>query len=207
MYKFMKETSKKFEKVSEDEIKRVENKYNIRFPEVIRNYYLEYNIEYIRTVYFHAGINGNKEFGVHGINEFKNVEKYKDIEIKEGWTHDGFYPFAYDEGGNTYYWSSIDGKVFLLYNDDIENEIFVCNSVKEMFKLMEDKIDSILFGQKDYYNDTLKKEKTICDNENSNYIEINNKALINKVETNEKNQSKIIKKIIKECKDIIKRIT
>ena len=140
MYKFIKETKKKFEKASEDEIKRIENKYNIAFPEILRNYYLECNIEYIRTVRFKAGIDENKEFSVHGINEFKNVEQHKDIEIKEGWTHKDFYPFAYDEGGNAYYWSSKDGKVYLLFSDDIENEIFVCNSVKEMFEIMEDNV-------------------------------------------------------------------
>lgn len=140
MYKFIKETKKKFEKASEEAIKRVENKYNIAFPEILRNYYLEYNIEYIRTIRFKAGIDGNKEFSVHGINEFKNVEQHKDIEIKEGWTHKAFYPFAYDEGGNAYYWSSKDGKVYLLFSDDIENEIFVCDSVKELFKIMEDNV-------------------------------------------------------------------
>lgn len=67
MYKFLKETKKKFEKASENEIRRIENKYNIAFPEILRNYYLEYNIEYIRTIRFKAGIDGNKEFSVHGV--------------------------------------------------------------------------------------------------------------------------------------------
>lgn len=63
-----------------------------------------------------------------------------------GWSlrvRNNFIPLAGDQGSDIYYWDSNDGKVYISFNDDedengLEIPYYVCSSVEEMFRLMNE---------------------------------------------------------------------
>ncbi|MDE6595277.1 MAG: SMI1/KNR4 family protein [Oscillospiraceae bacterium] len=147
--------------VTNEDIDRIEKKFGIKFPDILREYYLKYNAKWIHSVEIHAP--GGDEAEIHEIlpiintpinrwgikNEF-SVECIKDNEMNEpneyGWPlriRNNFVPLALDGCGDTYYWDSNDGKVYISFcaNEDengLEIPYYVCSSVEEMFKLMDE---------------------------------------------------------------------
>ena len=47
------------------------------------------------------------------------------------------YPLARNEGGDYFYWDVRDENVYMIYCDDVENPVWVCDSMKAFFDLME----------------------------------------------------------------------
>ena len=64
------------------------------------------------------------------------IERLLKLGRENGWIPNNFYPIAYDSGGNYYQWNLEDNKIYLLFNDDIDNPRVFCNSVDELFNLM-----------------------------------------------------------------------
>ena len=146
--------------VTEADIDRIEKKFGIKFPDILREYYLKYNAKWIHSIVINAPDEDGScihdilpiintpinEFGVK--NEY-SVECIKDNEMNEpkefGYLRirNNFIPLAINQGGNIYYWDSNDGKVYISYNDNedengLEIPYYVCSSVEEMFKLMDE---------------------------------------------------------------------
>ena len=146
--------------VTEADIDRIEKKYEIIFPNVLRKYYLDNNAKWIHSVKIYSDdgaeveINGiipliNRPLNKHGIKNTYSVECIKDSEINEleefGYLRieRNFIPLAIDCGGNICRWDSNDGKVYISFNDDedengLEIPYYVCSSVEEMFRLMNE---------------------------------------------------------------------
>lgn len=164
MYNFFHEDYDKYIPVSEDDINRVEKKLGIVFPDVLRKYYLEHNGKYIHTVYIP---NADTDMGditgiadiipvitneiIHGIKSEFSVECIKENELNEPYDKwvghlrikTNLIPLAINEGGDIYYWDSNDGKVYISFNADedengMEIPYYVCSSVDEMFRLMNE---------------------------------------------------------------------
>lgn len=150
----------KFFPVTEADIERIEKKFKITFPEILREYYLKHNAKFINGVTIQEP--GGEEAYIHDIlpligtplnkyglkNEY-SVECIKDNEMNEPdelghlRIRNNFVPLAIDDGCNTYYWDSNDGKIYISYNadedeDGLEIPYFVCSSVEEMFRLMDE---------------------------------------------------------------------
>lgn len=150
----------KFFPITEADIDRIEKKFRITFPDVLKRYYLKHNAKFIHGEKIQEL--GGEEAYIHDIfplisipiNEFgvKNdysVECIKDNEMNEpnefGYLRirNNFIPLAINQGGNIYYWDSNDGKVYISYNADedengLEIPYYVCSSVGEMFRLMDE---------------------------------------------------------------------
>lgn len=47
------------------------------------------------------------------------------------------FPLANNRGGDYYYWDKETENVYLIYGDDIENPIYICKSIKELFDIMQ----------------------------------------------------------------------
>ena len=159
----------KFFPVTEADIERIEKKFKVTFPDVLKRYYLKHNAKFIHGEKIQGP--GGEEVYIHDIfplistpiNEFgvKNeysVECIKDNEINEpnelGYqrVRNNFIPLAINQGGNIYYWDSNDGKVYISYNADedengLEIPYYVCSSVEEMFKLMDEAYEKRLRGK------------------------------------------------------------
>ena len=149
--------------VTNEDIDRVEKKFNIVFPAVLRKYYLEHNAKWINgveiqepgadVVYIHEMIPiintplnkwGHKNgYSVECIKEeeMNEIEEFGQLRVRNN-----FIPLAINEGGDNYYWDSNDGKVYISYNADedengFEIPYYVCSSVEEMFRLMDEAYD------------------------------------------------------------------
>ena len=139
MYKFIRERHQEYA-ITENDIREVEERFGIVFPKVLRDFYLEYNGDSIKDSCF--SVNGN-EYTVDDMHYIKikgrpSVEFVLQLEREDGYIPSNLVAFAYDCGGESYYWSMDDGKVYFIDTEEIENIIFVCDSIEEFFKLLEE---------------------------------------------------------------------
>ena len=136
MYNFLKDTTKHNHTTISD-ITRIEEKYSIKFPSILKNFYLDYD--------------GNKinlcKFDIEGyLCEVAKLiplnasgltfEKIVDNDRIDGFISKDFYPIASNRGGDFYYWSDTTEKVYLILADDIENPFEVSKSIEEFFEIL-----------------------------------------------------------------------
>ncbi len=120
-----------------NKVEQLEKKYNIIFPDVLKEYYKKYDGEKIILSTFEKnGYECEVAKIVPIIAEKMDFEKITDNDRIDGFISEDLYPLARDRGGNYYYWSSKNEKVFLILVDDFENPFEVANSVKEFFDLL-----------------------------------------------------------------------
>ena len=123
--------------VTDEFVDEFEKRWSIKFPEVLRTYYTNYQFAEIEERPFVVlGMEFCVEFIMPLVNSKRSVEKI--LEINEGneWIPRSFIPLAVDIDADNYYWDSNDGKVYYLTVGNIENPIPICDSVEEFFKLM-----------------------------------------------------------------------
>ena len=137
MFNFITENNKK-DHISNDVISEIEKLYKIQFPVILREYYLNHNGDKIKLCIFKVD---EEEFGVakivplkYGSCDFESIVRNdRHDEIID--SH--LYPLARNEGGDYYYRDERNENVYMIYCDDIENPILICNTVKRFFELME----------------------------------------------------------------------
>ena len=104
MYGFVKEKSENTH-ISSCEVLEIENKYNINFPTMLKEYYLQHNGDKIRLCIFTVD---EEEFGVAKIVELKygncSFEKIVKNDREDGIIDEHLYPLARNEGGDYFYW-------------------------------------------------------------------------------------------------------
>lgn len=124
----------------EDSLKMIsilEEKYHIKFPDELKEFYYKYDGEKINVVI--ADMNGYEcEIAkmVPIIADKMNFEAIVENDRKDGFIPPNLYPVARDRGGNYYYWDNDTEKVYLLIVDDIDHPFMVANSLKEFFSKM-----------------------------------------------------------------------
>ena len=129
-YKF--NTDKK-SPVKVEELENFEKENNIKFPELLRDYWFEYGDAPIKECNFE-----DKKYLTNLVHIFTPF--HKDNAKIEGFIPQNFYAIAHDAGGNYFYWNAEDNKVYMAFDDDVDNPFVFFNSVEEMFKLMEKSI-------------------------------------------------------------------
>lgn len=119
-------------------IQRVEHKYHIVFPEALREYYSKYDGMQIDLCMIHKG---ERKYEVSRIiplsGEGLTFEKIVDNDREDGLVDADFYPLASNRGGDLYYWCIEDQNVYLLYGDDIEHPIPICQGVSTFFESLQ----------------------------------------------------------------------
>jgi len=140
MFKFIaKECSDK--NVTNDYINKVEKELNIKFPKVLREFYLKYNFSQQKEC----------TFKIDGIDDYFILDtiiplKYGTIPLEKEykWVLENEYisnehiPLAVDMDGDYYYWHSQNGKVYYISHENVENPILVSKSVDEFFGILND---------------------------------------------------------------------
>ena len=125
------------ENVTTEYIEKLEEKWNIKFPPILVEYYLYHNAaEVYEFSFFRHGI----EFSIEFILPLKfgkfSVEHIYDLNQSDEFISDRFIPLAEDTSGEEYYWDSKNGKVYYLSMENVENPIPISNSVEEFFELL-----------------------------------------------------------------------
>lgn len=141
MYHFLKDkadVSAEIEVQNRSAIQRVERKYGIKFPMDLREYYSKYDGARINLCMIDKG---DMKYEVSRIiplsGEGLTFEKIVDNDREDGFIDADFYPLASNRGGDLYYWSAGDQSVYLLYGDDIEHPIQICQDVSTFFESLQ----------------------------------------------------------------------
>lgn len=141
MYRFLKDeagASAETEGLNRSAIQRAEQKYHIVFPKALREYYSKYDGMRINLCMIRRG---ERSYEVSRIiplsGEGLTFEKIVDNDREDGFVDADFYPLASNRGGDLYYWSAGDRKVYLLYGDDIEHPILICQDVSTFFESLQ----------------------------------------------------------------------
>lgn len=138
MFKFIeKECSDK--NVTNDYIDKVEKELNVKFPKVLREFYLKYNFSQQKEC----------TFKIEGIDDYFILDtiiplKYGTIPLEKEykWVLENecisneHIPLAVDMDGDYYYWHSQNGKVYYISHENVENPILVCKNVDDFFEIL-----------------------------------------------------------------------
>ena len=137
MYNFLKETTKHNHTTISD-ITRIEEKYSIKFPSILKNFYLDYDENKINLCKFNVDGYSCEVAKIIPLNaNGLTFEKIVENDRADGFIDKDFYPIASNRGGDFYYWSSKTGKVYLVLADDIDNPFVVSSNVETFFSLMD----------------------------------------------------------------------
>ena len=116
-------------------ILKIEKKYNIVFPDIMKDYYMNHDGEKIK----HCNIGTEEEPEiVSGIVSLSNndFESTKEEFVSDGFIPLSFYPIAESRGGDYYFWDSDSNGVYLVYGDDIDNPRKRSDNLEEFFKML-----------------------------------------------------------------------
>ena len=136
MFKFIRNDPNK-DNVTLEYIKMFEETWNIRFPNILVDYYMNHNQAELEEVSFTIH---NLEFSVEFIIplQYGNVCVEKILSFNEGneYISKTFIPLAEDIDGEDFYWDSSSGKVFYLSMENVENPIPICDTVEQFFEVL-----------------------------------------------------------------------
>lgn len=145
MFKFLKEEIDNREK-SAERIAYLEKKYNITFPDILKELYARTNGGSLKKCL--VAINDDPDDAAEVWCMFKLSDAESDFEFIAD--HDreepmneyipaDWYPFAYDRGGAKFYWSSKDHKVWFVIPDDpdsLEKPDLIADSIEAFIELL-----------------------------------------------------------------------
>lgn len=121
----------------DDEITEVERRYNFRFPDVLREYYLRYNN---CSIVSSALCIENAWYEVTRIIPVVRgdytFDKVKANTIDEPEVPASYYPVAFDPYGNKFLWDSLSGTVWFYYSDGDEELQFLFANIEQFFEAM-----------------------------------------------------------------------
>lgn len=131
--------SEEKEPVSKKYIDEFETKYDIKLPEILKEFYLSYNQCITKECRFSI-YNKDIQFCVCEMVILKYgtypVEKLLDYVKNNSEISDNFIPIAIDEDYEYYYWDKESKKVYFVSTENVEHPIPICNSIEDFFKLL-----------------------------------------------------------------------
>lgn len=115
----------------------LEDKYSIKFPGELSEYYKKYDGEKIKlSIITIDGYECEISKIIPIIGEKTSFEIITDRFKKDGFMPMTCYPLARDRGGDYYCWDSETHKVSLFLVDDIDNPFVVAKNIEDFFKLL-----------------------------------------------------------------------
>ena len=139
MYKFIEECDNDYF-VREDDIKRIEEAWEIKFPSILKQFYCNYNGAKIYLCSFYLN---DFEYEIAKIIPLKYgycFEKIIANDRQDGIIPKDMIPIARNEGGDYYYWNLLNENIFLYYCDDIENPVYICENIEKLFEIMNESV-------------------------------------------------------------------
>ena len=138
MHRFIK-TAPKDPAETKAAIGRLEEKYGIQFPDALKELYAECETGRIKLCVFSiGGVVCEVSALTHIVTNNLCFEKIADWDRSDGFLPGTFYPLAADRGGNTYYWDSTSGKVYLSFPENIKNPFLIAGSTQEFIELLDE---------------------------------------------------------------------
>ena len=113
----------------------LQEKYNVKFPEGLKKFYYEHNGEKSYLCTFGT----DRQYEISRFLPLTgkiSVESIKDNDLVDGFIPEELVPFSMDRGGDFYYWSNKDAKIYLVRGDNIENPRLICDSFEELCDIL-----------------------------------------------------------------------
>lgn len=124
-----------------EQLVHLEKKYQMKFPQPLKDYYLNYDGQKIKLCIIQRGtLECEVAYMVPLSGDGLTFEKIVDNDRQDGFLNTNLYPLASDRGGNLYYWDAVSKAVFLLYGDDIEHPIFISKDIPSFFQLLDESL-------------------------------------------------------------------
>lgn len=125
--------------VSYEYISELENKLGIVFPDVLKEYYTQYNTATIKEISFQIhNLSFAIEFIIPLVHGNVCVEKILSFNETNEYIEESFIPLAEDIDGEDFYWDSKTGNVYYLSMGNVENPIPICDSVEDFFIILNE---------------------------------------------------------------------
>lgn len=125
-------------RIDEAYLSEVENRYGVRFPQPLREYYLRHNGAEFEEAPF---ISNGYRFCVAELLTIRHATMPLEevLENQEGEDElEGCVPFAMDADYEYYYWLKDTGEIVYIDFEDVENRLPVCGSMEEFFQLLNE---------------------------------------------------------------------
>ena len=163
--------------VTIDYIDEVEKKFNIKFPYILRKFYLNHNFADLKECVFRIEGIKDVDFSLdcfipleYGTVSFEKEYKYV---LEDEYISNEFVPLAVDMDGDNYYWNQKDGMVYYISHENVEYPIIVCKSVDNFFEILNNCCDKIITVP------NLNKMNKYADSSMEEYLEENTQKNIN----------------------------
>ena len=140
MYKFIKEQHTEC-KLRPDDICAFEEKFNIKLPFEMAEFYLQYNgleiyiskIERDTTIF---QVDAFYSIKYSFSTRLPTVDTLIEWDRMDGFIDSQMIPFAKDQGGDSYYCDSTSGEIYLIRSDDIDIPIKICDNFTEFLSAL-----------------------------------------------------------------------
>lgn len=171
MFKFI-EKKEVDKNVSNNYINKVERELNIKFPKILREFYLKYNFSQQKKCTFKIkGIEDH--FILDTIIPLKygtiSLEKEYKWVLEDEYISNEYIPLAVDMDGDNYYWNSKNGNVYYISHENVENPILICKTVEDFFNILNNSFEKEItipnykVSKKNQKKNTIIKNKKIKD--------------------------------------------
>ena len=143
MFNFLEGETDNREK-SAERIAYLENKYGIAFPDILKDLYSRTDCSGMKMC--EMEINGHSYVAASlvaledGDIDFEYAADDDRDEPMCNYIPSDWYPFAYDNGGNYFYWSSDTHRVYFSDRENVEEPVLVSDSIEAFLDLLNDSV-------------------------------------------------------------------
>ena len=113
----------RYTEITEQDMIELETKYDFKFPECLKGFYLKYNAGKLEKNLYAIG---DDEFIFHSFYSIKHgyatLNEKMSSNYNDDWWPKRFIPFGYDGGGNSFCFHKDTGEIYYLYDDDSDDD-------------------------------------------------------------------------------------
>lgn len=139
MFKFLKEEINNSEK-SAERIAYLEKKYNITFPDILKLLYARIDCNGIKMCEIKINERSYVVASLVALEDGDIDFEYATDDARDepmcNFVPSDWYPLAYDNGGNYYYWSDKTHQVYYLDSENVDEQVHISESIEAFIELL-----------------------------------------------------------------------
>ena len=139
MFRFLKEEIDNREK-SAERIAYLEKKYNITFPDILKLLYARTDCNGIKMCEIKINERSYVVASLVALEDGDIDFEYATDDARDepmcNFVPSDWYPLAYDNGGNYYYWSDKTHQVYYLDSENVDEQVHISESIEAFIELL-----------------------------------------------------------------------
>ena len=109
--------------IEEPDLRELEDKYDFKFPDAIRQFYLQYNGGQLERRHY---VVQDDTFVLYNLYSIKygvaTLNMKMELNYVDEWWPKELIPFGYDGGGNSFCFHKTSGKIYYVYEDTYDDD-------------------------------------------------------------------------------------